>query len=337
MRKSIITTVALAGLGLMPSLAMASPASDAILAKLATGVGFIEIKYANFDMGTVYDAGLANGTYGTSSTSAAPAVAAGETALNALAQSPALNTYIAGEDSWGIARITSIEDSLANNLFVSGESHGGVGYEMTAMFHGIKDYHLDKSTDQQITNGTGMVLEIYLAPVTTDPFDPTTAGGGAGRTSVDDYTTVTDGELVLRMVSIGGHINIESADGGADAEFLSIFRPSENKGEGAAYLASVGGLWGDVFDSDVFDGTAGVLGFDPAYAANITAGLDYDPADGYLTFETFPNVTDTDWLVRSNDPLRLKYTAPIPEPLTAATGMMALGALSLIATRRRKA
>lgn len=335
MRKSIITTVALAGLGLMPSLAMASPASDAILANLRNAVGFVEIKYANFDMGTVYDAGLANGAYGTSSTSAAPAVAAGEAALNALPQSPALNTYIAGEDSWGIARITSIEDSLANNLFVSGESHGGVGYEMTAMFYGVKDYHLDKTTDQQVTNGTGMVLEIYLAPVTTDPFSA--AAGGAGRTSVDDYTTVTDGELVLRMVSIGGHINIESADGGADAEFLSIFRPSENKGEGAAYLASVGGLWGDVFNSDVFDGTAGVLGFDPAYAANITAGLDYDPADGYLTFETFPNVTDTDWLVRSNDPLRLKITNAIPEPLTAATGMMALGALSLIATRRRKA
>lgn len=337
MRKSIITTVALAGLGLMPSLAMASPASDAILANLANAVGFVEFKYANFDMGTVYgdEEPLANGAYGTTSTSAAPAVAAGEAALNALPQFSALNTYIAGEDSWGIARVTSIEDSLANNLFVSGESHGGVGYEMTVMFYGIKDYHVDIADGLQTTNGTGMVLDIYLAPVTTDPFSA--LAGGAGRTAVDKYTTVTDGELVLRMVSIGGHINIESASGGADAEFLSIFRPSENKGEGAAYLASTGGLWGDVFDSDVFDGTAGVLGFDPAYAANITAGLDYDPADGYLTFETFPNVTNTDWLVRSNDPLRLKYTAPIPEPLTAATGMMALGALSLIATRRRKA
>lgn len=334
MRKSIITTVALAGLGLMPSLAMASPASDAILAKLYTGVGFIEFKYANFDMGTVYNE--PNGTYGTSSTSAAPTVAAGAAALDALSQSPALNTYIPGEDSWGIARITSIEDSLGiNPLYTHGEVHGGVSYEMTAMFYGIKDYHLDIADGLQTTNGTGMVLEIYLAPVTTDPFDPT--AGGAGRTAVDKYTSVTDGELVLRMVSIGGHINIGTAAGGADAEFLSIFRPSENKGEGAAYLASVGGLWGSVFDSDVFDGTAGVLGFDPAYAANLALGLNYDPADGYLTFETFPNVTNTDWLVRSNDPLRLKLTNPIPEPLTAATGMMALAALGVVATRRRKA
>ncbi|MCE9591564.1 MAG: hypothetical protein K8S99_13695 [Planctomycetes bacterium] len=341
--KKFLSVLALSGVAVLPSFAMASTASDEILNKLYTGIGFVEFKYANVDMGSVYSETLNSSTPGEhaiyggfGSTSADPKVASGTTTLNGLLQQAATGAIPATEDGWGIAKVTSIEDSAINKLYTDGETHGGTSYEMTVMFHSIQDYYLDKTTDFQVVNGAGMVLEVYLSPTTTDPFS--ILAGSAGRTAVDKYTTVTDGELLLRMVSIGGHINITTAAGGADAEFLSTFRPSENKGNGVAYLESTGGLWGAAVDSNVFDGSAGVLGFDPAYAANIAAGLNYKPADAYVTFETFPNVVpNTDWLVRSNDPVRVKLVSPVPEPITAASGLMALGALALSATRRRKA
>ena len=63
--------------------------------------GAITIKYSNFDMGTVYN--VAPGSYGTSNP------ATGQTALNALPQTPATASF-GGEDSWGIAVVASIED-----------------------------------------------------------------------------------------------------------------------------------------------------------------------------------------------------------------------------------
>lgn len=330
MRKNLFAALAVAGLGLLPSATFASALSDSILSDLYGGTGFIEFKYANFDAGTVYN--VDPGTYGgAGSTSANSTVGAGETTLDGLPSNPALGTgFNPGEDSWGIARVTSIEDSLGlASLWVP-----SAGAEMSVMFYGVKDYYVDATGTQQTTNGTGMILDIYLD--TTPDYNSNL--GSAGRTAFDAYSTVSDGELVLRLVSIGGHINIGTDEGGADAQFKSIFFPSTNTGEGSAYLSVVGGVWASAFDSDVFDGSAGVAGFDPAYAANILAGLDYDPADAYLKFETFPNITNSDWLVRSNDPLRLQLVEPtIPEPITAATGMIALGALSMAATRRRKA
>jgi hypothetical protein len=322
--KSIVGTLVVAGVGFLPATASATP--EQILNNLKSAVGFVEIKYNNFDMGTVYD--VEDGVYGgAGSTSADPKVAAGVSTLDGLNSFPATGAF-GSEDSWGIARIVSIEDSLGiTSLYTAGQ----FGTEMTVMFYGIEDYYLDSNSDRQITNGTGMVLDIYVGSSAANTFDSTLGSGG--RTAFDQYTTVTDGELVLRLVSIGGHINIGDAEGGADAEFRSLFRPANNTGDGQAFLAVVGGSWASYFDSNVFDGTDPL--FSSAYAANQALGLNYDPADAFLKFETFPT-TVGDWLVRSNDPLRLQIIDPIPEPLTASLGLMGLGALLVSATRRRR-
>ena len=72
--------------------------------------GFFSLKYNNFDMGTQY-VQQGNGTYGTSS----PATGTG--VLNALpGQIAPTGSTFGPEDSWGIARVSSIEDGLGNTI-----------------------------------------------------------------------------------------------------------------------------------------------------------------------------------------------------------------------------
>jgi hypothetical protein len=265
--------------------------------------GAITIKYSNFDMGTVYD--VAPGSYGSS------VPATGETTLNGLAQTAATGS-INGEDSWGIAVVSSIEDGNGNTIW----SPAGKGQQLTVMFYGAKDFHLVQNGLSQEISSTGLHIDMYVQNF-SDPgftaYDGTL--GSTGRNSQASYDNVTDGTLVLALESTAGFLFGAGDHGGLATEFYSRFQPGVG-GLGSSYLNVVGGSMATNFDSN-----------------SVTSLFTSNVADFYAEFTTATSNVPSDWLVRSHDPVSGAFLA-VPEPSTY--GLMAAGALiGIVALRRR--
>jgi len=119
--------------------------NPALVGTAYTG-GFFSLKYNNFDMGTTYGA-TANGSYGS------PTPATGITTLNGLAgQVGPTGSGAFAEDSWGIAKVSTIEDALGNVIW----SQVGKQQEITVMFYGSQDFFLTKDGVQQVTSSVGL-------------------------------------------------------------------------------------------------------------------------------------------------------------------------------------
>jgi hypothetical protein len=254
--------------------------------------GAIVVKALNYDTGTLYNqipVGTSLGYTG----SPGAGVAGGEALLNAQPGRAVLNGR-GSEDSWGIVRITQIQSIGSDGVLHDIYNEAVNAYELTAMFWGIRDYHLTQVSAGsgiagagQVIDGTGMRVDIYSD--NTPDFNQTAGPGGRGVGS-DVYNTVTDGTLELSLLSTPGFINDNGTFGGTAAEF-----ESNTAAVGYAALDVIGGASAWQFDTNS-------IGFKGSSGGSFVAGkADQTATDIWFAFTSTQGTNG--WDINSNDPM----------------------------------
>jgi len=331
-RTGILLTTVAGLMGLLPS-ATAIPLVwlDGPQAGQTFAGGGIVVKAFNFDTGTLYNT-QPNGTTIGYTGNPGPGVAGGEAALNnpAVVSRPVLNgNPAATEDGWGIVKITQIQAIASNGTLQDIYNSAVSGFELTAMFWGIKDFHLTQVDagsgipgGGQIIDGTGMRVDIWSDP--TPDFNQT--GGPAARSGISSYPTVTggDGTLELSLLSTPGFINANGTRGGSATEF-----EANTAATGYAALNVIGGASAAQFDTNGigFQGSSGAA-FLPGVAGQTST-------DVWFAFTSTQGTNG--WDINSNDPMLAVVRNNVPEGgstlLLLGAGLTALAAFH---HRRRK-
>ncbi len=237
----------------------------------AGGQAEVEIFFDGFANGTIYDP-AGPGFVGPFSPGALDALA-GSGAPNLPAPGALPTTSGFGEDTWGVARISSIKVDGATvwaDVITDGK-------ELTFMFY--------NSVDIQLINGPTQT--IHAVDIRFDLYEDSTPdflSGVHGRTGSSTYTTVTDGVKVLSATGDAGHFAF-LADGitpaSPTAEFENLFTPASTRGEGEAFFEVVngpgGGAWDPFFDTNTI--TNGVRSA-PGATADVRVEFSSEPNTG---------------------------------------------------------
>lgn len=260
----------------------------------------VKFKFINYDVGTIYTAG--NGIW------------TGATTLDGLAQTGPPGGA-AGEDSWGIVKLTEIYSDDAPSPFWTSTSSLE---EITGIFWGERDTYLADSgsstAHQQLIHGVGMNVAFFTqmkAALGFTAFDPTGGATAVGSrpSGAPVYPTVTDGALLYTFYSIPGHNWGFPTD-----EFFTEFYPTP-----APYTDSAnGGFWAD-------SGSVPYWGVGPGNTQIAQLIADPDgpgPLNGCDATFKFTGVPDPSgkWLVLSDDPIRTRVT-----PELSSGGLMLIG------------
>lgn len=307
----------------------------------------LTFKIGNFDVGTLYGIPGPLGYSGLPAPFDGGGTAAGVAALDAVGVSPlgaqALGTYpgLNGglEDTWGIGRITRIEDPAGAAVWTPAVK----GHQLNAIFSALQDIHIEPSSVAGNTriSGVGLDVKIYNSPTFLDA-----TGGTAARLPGNIYPGINDaGQLLeLSMISLPGYINGPGTGAAEATEFESDFNFVSLKGSGQAFMEILGGSSQFLFDGSFWGlPDAYPMAQSPGGAANAATlgalgGFDL-AADVHLQFTT--DVNDggpggtplADWLVESDDPMKVKMF--VPEPLTMLGLFMGLGGVGAYIRKRR--
>ncbi len=289
-------------------------------------VGPVQFKFVAFDNGTLYNPAGAPLTGGFSGSPGA-GVAGGIAAVNALVpQIPATFAFPgtidpgSNEDSWGVGRVTNIQTLGGVDVW----SPLGKGTELTAVFHGEQDFHIqpDPSNpgfDTRVS-GAGLRLDIWEDGTPGGPVDPVTtfnaALGPGGRTGAASYLNASDGTLVLSLASTAGFIHTNTGAGGpfpgfggSATEYSTTFNFGSLTGGGQFYLNVIGGADQSIFNTNAITS--------PSAAFNFGAGvIPSQFSDFRGTFTSTPGQFGFD--VTANDPLT---GLAVPEPTTVLAGL----------------
>jgi hypothetical protein len=303
----------------------------------------ITIKLGNFDVGTQYPVPTPTTGYSGLPYASNPAgVSAGVSALDGiqtvgtpgqqgLGTVPGANGLY-DEDTWGIFRITRIEDPLGYALWTPAVK----GQQLNTIFYGEQDFFVEMLDGANTRiDGFGMHIDIYSGNLLMDGTGGTGARAGPAGGSPTSYPTVNaEGQtLELSLISLPGFINGVGVGGGLATEFESRFNFTSLSGEGDVYLEITGGASAALFDGDMW-GVPDYVAMDAANAA-ILGPLGYDTrADIWLAFEADPAIV-ADWLVESDDPMKT-FIAGIPEPITMLGLVFGLGGVGAYIRRRRQ-
>jgi hypothetical protein len=270
--------------------------------------GQLEIKYDNWDMGTLY---------------APNQVATNEAAVDLLGQNSPLGGE-PGEDGWLVFRIKSISmaSGAGTTLWADGPLNDtelvGIGYGITdvAVYTGAPDP--GTGNWQTYVFSVGATYDIWEQP--KGNFDPSLGSGGR-LAGLDAYTGVgTPGGVAGASLLV----RAETIDGiDPYGESIPLFTPDADTFEQVYDFDGVAGL-----THSFLNATAGEWGDDDLSNGEMISGVFSDPISGapgkiadmrmkssswFYDPDTDPN-TDDDWFFKSHDPIVGTYA--VPEPLT---------------------
>lgn len=220
-----------------------------------------------------------------------------------------------GAENFGILRITAIEDTSGNSIWIQGGTNGF----LAGIFNDLIIQSVAPSGAGVRAQATGGHLAIYSSNTAPVPTQGLSGYAAAGCLPGDlCYHTISDnagGDLFLALDFVSG-VDPTNSSVTLDATFTTTTFPVG--GTAASYLDVIGGSHAAMFDTN-------------------TQTTVFGNRDVYLTNGFCPNGNPTcgnvgDWQLISTDPAR---AAVIPEPGTVALFGVALALVSGFARRRR--
>lgn len=282
----------------------------------------IQLKFTNWDVGTLYFGTTFHTLYTGAALAALPQIAP-----------PNVNP---GEDGWGIFNLDNIKGVVANNTLWSSTASGGSGGQIAGIFWGLDDAKLYQETlTTQDIFGNGLQFAFYYAPsssvfdYTPGPSARMTSTGGSGTVYIPGYPTVTNvGTPLWTGVAVPGFAT-DPITGLVDptVSFESRYNTSND--------TSDGGFLADLMPVTYVDGngvTQTIVG------SQNDAFVSKDWGSGFFADVKFhftaSQIGAGSWLLRSNDPG--DATTVTPECSSMVLLLSAAGPLGLGWLRRRR-